>query len=109
MKKLLALAGAAALAAGVSAPAAAQDVRGSVTITVGDHNNRYYRPGDRNDRFYNWRYFQNRARPYYYGYGCYRNEVLVVNPYNGRYYCMDARDYYRYKSDRRHSGRNWRY
>ena len=110
-KKLLAAAGAVALASCTTgAPAyAATDGPRYYQKDKGKHRGHYkiYRPRDHwnNDRryrgsqYYSWRYFSR--YPSYYPGRCYNNyrTIIVRDPYTGRLVCMPRYDYNRYRLD----------
>ncbi len=117
MKKLLVALALGAAAVSASAPAAAQDVRGRVSITIGEqsrygqdyygrpqygygqqyNNNRGYGvTRHRNENFLYWKYFAN-ARSYYPG-RCFQGyDVVVRDPRTGRLVCMNRGQYERYR------------
>ncbi len=123
MKKLLVALTLGAAAVSASAPAAAQDVRGRVSITIGEqsrYGNDYYgRPSygydsnrgrgygvtrHRNDNYLYWQYF-SRQPTFIPGYCNYRWNVVVADPRNGRRVCMDRIQYERYRYEVRYNRR----
>lgn len=115
MKKLLAALALGAAAVSLSAPAAAQDVRGRVSITIGDNDrygrdyygrpqyNQQYRVKRHHDNEYlYWHYFAN-ARSYYAGRCNTYRDVVVQDPFTRRLVCLDRNLYQRYLYERRYN------
>ena len=87
----LAIAASAALLLITSAPAQAQ----SFSLTIGTDNHRYeqrrdYHRYDRRDYERRERHFYSQQRSHYRG-RCYRNDLVVRDPYTSRLVCVDQR------------------